>query len=334
MAETMIEAMRDLPGLAVTAVASDTPGRAAAFARRLGLVQGYDGTAALLADPGIDLVYVANRTRDHARTSVQALEAGKAVLCEKPFAVTAAEADAVARAAAASGSFFMEAMWTLALPAHRRMETLAAGGAFGAPRQLDFAFGYPATAEERQRLMGPQDGGILAIRGCYGIAASLRLLGPVEAVETAPGFADDAAATVMLRHAGGGRSVVTVATDALLANTAILACERGLVGVAAPVIGGETVLTQRAAPAGGGGGSGNPLRRLLRRLAPARRLWAARSGPRREWQPYGRDPYHPMLAHVAARLAEGRAESDLVPIALSCEIARIVETARRAGGVR
>lgn len=95
--QALIRPVRRRNDMVVTAIAARSGSAAEEYARAHGIRISYDGYPALLADPDIDLVYVALPPSEHARWSIAALEAGKHVLCEKPFSMNAAEAaDAVA----------------------------------------------------------------------------------------------------------------------------------------------------------------------------------------------------------------------------------------------
>ncbi len=87
MASTMLRAFRELPNIDVTAVCSASPERAAAFAQRFGIKSSYSDLMQFLQNDAIDAVYVANHNVEHHLTAIAALNARKAVLCEKPFAI-------------------------------------------------------------------------------------------------------------------------------------------------------------------------------------------------------------------------------------------------------
>jgi predicted dehydrogenase len=329
MAAVMARAIGICPRARIVGVSASSPESARAFAGRFGVPVAHRDNDALLADPAVDIVYVATPTRAHAAASIAALEAGKAVLCEKPFALDVAEGRRVLDAARASGRFFMEALWTLALPAYRHLDSLVESRAFGAPAHLAFAFGYPVLAAERPRVTAPEDGGVLFDRGCYGVALALRHLGPVERIHAALS-ADGGRADLMLVHRGGAVSQITASATAMLSNSATLGCAEGTIALAPPVIGAETVLTQvmRPGPAAGGG---DGLRARLRRSGLLRALHARMGGPRRAHRPYGPDPYAPMLHHVIETLLAGSRESSLLPPAASLAAVEVLSAARAAG---
>ena len=163
-------------GLTLRAVASRDQGRAEPFARRFGFERAFGSYEALAADPETDLVYVATPNTLHARHVQLCLQAGKHVICEKPFADNEHDAAAVFALARSLGLFCCEAMWMRFLPAHRRVRELVASGAIGEPRLLQASFAVPVSGKER--LIRPElGGGALLDLGIYPVAFALMQFG-------------------------------------------------------------------------------------------------------------------------------------------------------------
>ncbi|MBL7774610.1 MAG: Gfo/Idh/MocA family oxidoreductase, partial [Saprospiraceae bacterium] len=101
-----------VPGNQLAAVGSRDAETAAAFARQYGARQAYGNYEALLADPAVEIIYVATPHDSHAQWSIAALEAGKHVLCEKPLAVNRKQVDAILEAARRNNRFLMEGLWS------------------------------------------------------------------------------------------------------------------------------------------------------------------------------------------------------------------------------
>jgi predicted dehydrogenase len=350
MAVAMARAMAMAPGVAAVAAASASSSAAASaraegFARAAGIPCAHGDLAALLADPEVDAVYVANATARHAETAMAALAAGKAVLCEKPFAVSAAEGAAVLAAARAAGRPFMEALWTPFLPAHRRLAALAASGELGRPRHLQASFGYPADPAAHPALFAGPGAGAMLDRGVYDIALALRLLGPAETVEAqieaGPDGTDgtDLTASLQIAHAGGAQSQIACSIVALLGNTAILGCERGSASLPAPSVPAETVAVARAGAVGTIGAAtarpdaGGRLKETLRRSPALRRLRRGLRGGV-EAHGYGAHPHLPMLLHFRDLAASGGLESAVVPQAASLAVLSVIDAARGDGARR
>ena len=167
-----------VPNATIQAVVSRSQERASSFARSYGAKEFYTDYTDMLADPAVEIVYVATPTAFHAAHAIQALEAGKAVLVEKPFAATKEEAQQIADAARASGRFCMEGMWMRFVPAVQDIRRAVLAGELGTPRllQADIGFHIPYAADSRfySREAG---GGVILDLGIYGLSLAQYLLG-------------------------------------------------------------------------------------------------------------------------------------------------------------
>jgi predicted dehydrogenase len=146
MAANMMAAFAHVPSVKVVAVASASQDRAAQFAKNFLVPKAYGSIEAMLKDREMDAVYIANSNERHAATVLLALNAGKAVLCEKPMGIDASEARQIMAAAQQAGKLCMEAMWTPFLPAYQRLFELAKDRTLGAAQHLYTDFGYPVTS--------------------------------------------------------------------------------------------------------------------------------------------------------------------------------------------
>jgi predicted dehydrogenase len=122
------------------AIAARDPARAAAFAERHGIPVTHDSYEDLLTDGNVDAVYIPLPNSLHAKWTLLALEAGKHVLCEKPFTANAAEAARVAQAADQTGLAVMEAFHWRYHPLAERMLEIVHGGELGKVRRLEAVF--------------------------------------------------------------------------------------------------------------------------------------------------------------------------------------------------
>jgi predicted dehydrogenase len=160
----------------VAAVASRSAERAAAYAREHGIPRSYGGYPDLLADAEIDLVYVALPPSEHAEWSIAALRAGKHVLCEKPFALNAIEAQRMVDAAAETGGRLIEAFHDDYHPLATRTRQLASE--LGPIRSVEAVFlvtnPFAPGALRHEPALG---GGALMDLGCYAVHQVRRLLG-------------------------------------------------------------------------------------------------------------------------------------------------------------
>ncbi len=337
MSATMMECLAGHRRVAVTAVASADGVRARAFAARFGIAHSHGGLAELLARDDVDAVYIATATRDHAEHAIAALRAGKAVLCEKPFAIDAEQGGRVLQAAEQSRRLFMEAQWTTALPAYRELLRLAGARALGEPVLLQSEFGVALDPGSHPRLFEGEGAGVLLDFAVYPIVLALQLMGPVRSVQAALRRNEagvDVHASLQLTHAGGGHSQLAASLVASLPNRTTLGCSLGHVQLDSPVMGAEALHSQAVAPAraaaGSGGGSKQRLVAALRSQRWLRRLKARLSRPRASHHSFGANRYAPQLDHFVALLDAGRLDSHLMPQATSLDVLRIVDAARLA----
>ncbi len=168
IAKQFAKGLAVLPDHALAAVGSRTQASADAFAKAHGAARAHATYEALAADPALDAIYIATPHPLHRANTVLCLDHGKAVLCEKPFAVNAIEAEAMAAAATRNRRFLMEAMWTRFLPATRQVAAWLAAGAIGEVRQLHVDFGFRCGWDPDSRLLSPAlAGGALLDVGIY-----------------------------------------------------------------------------------------------------------------------------------------------------------------------
>ena len=144
----------------VHAVASRSVVKAGRFAAAHQVSTWYGCYEDLLADPGVDIVYVATPHPMHAEWAIKAARAGKDVLCEKPLTVSLGEAETVMAAARESGVFLMEAFMYRAHPQTAMLLDILKSGVIGEVRALSVSFGYrPATSWEAGRVTDADLGG-------------------------------------------------------------------------------------------------------------------------------------------------------------------------------
>jgi D-xylose 1-dehydrogenase (NADP+, D-xylono-1,5-lactone-forming) len=160
----------------VVGVASRDQARAEAYARENGIERAYGSYEALLADPDLDAVYISLPNSLHVEWSVRSLEAGKHVLCEKPFDRRPEQVERAFDAADRSGRLLMEAFMYRHNPQTARVKELVESGAIGRLSFVRSAFSFRLGDVENVRLAADLDGGALMDVGCYCVSGS-RLLG-------------------------------------------------------------------------------------------------------------------------------------------------------------
>ncbi|WP_232248363.1 Gfo/Idh/MocA family protein [Streptacidiphilus rugosus] len=196
-----------VPGAEVFAVASRSQSSADAFAARHGIPHAYGSWEAMARDERIDVVYVATPHSAHHDAASLCLDAGRAVLCEKPVTMNAAEARALVELARKRGVFLMEAMWMRCNPAIRKVVSLVADGALGRLRTVQADFGIAGPFDPGHRLRDPAlGGGALLDLGVYPVSLAHLLLGApdqVRAWSTRTPEGVDANTGLLLGYDGG-----------------------------------------------------------------------------------------------------------------------------------
>ena len=165
----LMEPARAVPQVTVAAVAARDKARAEEFALAHGVPVAHGSYELLLADPGVDAVYIPLPNALHAPWTLRAIAAGKHVLCEKPFASNAPEAVSVAAAARRSALVVMEAMHYRYHPLVRRMASLISEGAIGTPGHAQAWTSWPIPDMGDIRYDYALGGGALMDGGCYAI---------------------------------------------------------------------------------------------------------------------------------------------------------------------
>ncbi|MBD3942459.1 Gfo/Idh/MocA family oxidoreductase [Microbacterium sp. NEAU-LLC] len=211
-------------GLDVAAVGSRRLESAQAFAAEYDIPRAHGSYEDLVADPEVDIVYVATPHPMHAANALLALEAGKHVLVEKPFTLNAAEAAAVRDAAAERGLLAMEAMWTRYLPHMLRIREIVASGVLGEIRAVTADHTQRVTSDPAHRLNAMElGGGALLDLGIYPISFAWDILGePLTVVASArlgETGADTEIATIMA-HANGALSTTLTSSRSAGPNAA------------------------------------------------------------------------------------------------------------------
>ncbi|HEX7027438.1 MAG TPA: Gfo/Idh/MocA family oxidoreductase, partial [Gammaproteobacteria bacterium] len=201
-------ALMTMPEAIVHAVGSRSQGGAEAFADKFGIPNRYGSYEALVADEAIDIVHVATPHPFHCEHVLLALQHGKAVLCEKPFTLNAAEAKRVIDYARFRGIFLMEALWGRFVPGQVKLRELLAQNAIGSVQSLIAGFASKKEYDPANRYFNPAlGGGALLDVGVYPLNLASMVLGVPSEVH---GFAHigrtgvDEYMGALLKYANGG----------------------------------------------------------------------------------------------------------------------------------
>ena len=159
IAHKFIEAVRMTKNADVTAVASKSLERARDWAEKEGLSRYYDSYETLLANPDIDIIYIATLSNAHYDNIKACLEAGKHVICEKPMTQTASQAQEVITLAREKQLFLMEGMWSRFLPKSLQVRRWIQEGRIGELHLMQANIGWKADKTYNKRLFYPELGG-------------------------------------------------------------------------------------------------------------------------------------------------------------------------------
>jgi len=302
---------KDLPlvaGAELAAVGSRSPENAAAFAERYGFARAHGSYADLAADPDVDVVYVATPHAQHFDAALLCIEAGKAVLVEKPITLDLASAARLVQAAHANNVFLMEAMWMRLNPAVRKIQELVEEGVIGWVSAIHADFGLQGPFPAEHRLRNPRlGGGALLDLGVYPIHLAHLIMGSPTAV----------------------RSWAHLTPEGVDENTGVLlGWQPGAVAALTCSINGES---RNAASITGTDGRID----IPPGFFVPREFTLTRSGkaPETYQFPFDGNGYQFEAAEVQRCLLAGELESPLMPHATTLEIMGLLDTIREEIGV-
>ena len=306
----MVEGLKVLPDAEVVAVGSRSQTSADAFADKHGIARRHATYEALCADPEVDVIYVAPPHSGHKDCTLMALNGGKAVLCEKPFAINRAEAEAMVAAAREKRLFLMEAMWTRFLPAVVQARKWLKEGRIGTPQMVYADFGFRAEYAEESRLFDPAfgGGGLLDV-GVYAVSFAAMVFGAAPnriagMAEIGPTGVDDANAAV-LGYPCGGLAVVSSAVRANTQQEARIVGTNGMIHLPGPFWCGTTaILTENG------------------------------FDPETLELPYAGNGYNCQASEVMDCMRAGKLESDVMPLDESIAIMDTMDRMRAQWGLK
>jgi predicted dehydrogenase len=310
IARSFAENLRATPEATLAAVGSRSLESAQAFARDLGDddTRVHASYAELVADPDVDVVYVASPHSHHLEHARLAFAAGKPVLCEKPLTLNRADGEALF--AAAGDLFCMEAMWMACHPLVRDLRTRLLAGEFGTPRQVHADLGNVVPHDDI-RMWDPALGaGVLLDMGIYPLTFARLMLGPF-ASAYAVGDLDsqgvDVDVAIAARHESGAVSSLTCSMTSATSRLASVFTDEGALDFSRDF---HHPAYATWTPAGG-----EP-----HRIEPPSAVYGTGLGNE--------------AAHVQECLREGLTESPLVPHAQTLELLGVMDDLRRQLGVR
>ncbi|MDF2989983.1 MAG: putative dehydrogenase [Microbacterium sp.] len=211
-------------GLDVAAVGSRRIESAREFAAKYDIPHAHGSYDELVADPTVDIVYIATPHPGHVDNALLALDHGKHVLVEKPFTLNETEAAIIRDRAAEKGLLAMEAMWTRYLPHMVRIREIIAEGTLGDIRVVSADHTQKISTDPTHRLNALElGGGALLDLGIYPVSFAIDVLGLPEQVSAVARISDagsDAEVATMFVHPGGAVSTTVSSSRGAGANTA------------------------------------------------------------------------------------------------------------------
>jgi len=238
IARQFVQGLRSLPEAEVFAVGSRSEASATKFADKRDIARRHASYDDLASDPDVDVVYIATPHPFHAKNATLCLEAGKAVLCEKPFSVNAADAERVAALARERGLFIMEGMWTRFFPLMEEVRRLVSEAALGEVRMLNVDFGFRADLDPASRLFDLRlGGGALLDVGVYCVSFASMVLGRPSGFVGLPHLGEtgvDEQASIVLEHEGGRLANLSIGIRTTTPQEATIIGTEGYVRIHAP----------------------------------------------------------------------------------------------------
>lgn len=201
-----------LAGMHLEAVGSRSLDRAESYAKKHSISSAYGSYEELVADPHVDIVYIATTNNAHFANAKLALSSGKHVLLEKPFTLDAAQAMELVGISRSNNVFLMEAMWTRFLPNHSVLFEKLDQGLIGTPLYLFADHNQNLPKHSHQRLYDPAlGGGSLLDLGVYPISLAHRLFGKPSRIQASAALMDgniDESVGAIFEYSGGRQALL------------------------------------------------------------------------------------------------------------------------------
>lgn len=232
------QGLKFLPDAQLLAVGSRTLSTAQEFSRQLNVPKAYGSYEDLVKDPEIDVVYIATPHIRHKQDSILCLEAGKAILCEKPFTINAQEAREVITLARQKQLFCMEAMWMRFMPLIQKVRELINSGEIGEVRTLTADFGYAVELDPNNRFFNLKSGGgALLDRGIYLLSLAFFLFGSTDKIVSQATIGEtgvDEQCAMVLNYPKGQLAILSANLRATTSNEVIIGGTKGQIRIHAP----------------------------------------------------------------------------------------------------
>lgn len=234
IAEVMAKTISGMKDVECYAVASRNMDKASAFAKEWGCEKAYGSYEEMLGDEKVDLVYIAVPHSHHHKWTIEALNAGRNVLCEKSFAANTAQAEEMIALAEKKKLLLTEAIWTRYMPSRKIISDIVSGGEIGKVVTVSSNLGYRIDMNER--MVKPElAGGCLLDLTVYTLNFSSMVLGNdikrIEASMVPTDTGVDGQDTVMLEYSDGTMASMFTTMYALTDRSGLIAGTDGFITV-------------------------------------------------------------------------------------------------------
>ena len=231
IANKFAEGLKVLPNAERYAIAARSRERAEAFKENHGFAKAFGSYEEMLADPELDVVYIATTNNLHFEHTMMCLEAGKAVLCEKPFASNLSQVEQMVNKSREKNVFLMEALWSRFIPSMIQFKEQVENGAIGCPLLLQCDFGFISPFDPYNRIYDlALGGGSIPDIGIYPVFTAMYLFGKpesIEAMSVAAPTGADWTTSILLKHKKKEISMLTSSFEMILNNEARVYGENG-----------------------------------------------------------------------------------------------------------
>lgn len=244
IAASFVEGLRLHTGQIPTAVTSFREARARAFSQTYDVPHVSASVSQLVQRTDVDVIYVASPNALHREHALQAIDAGKHVLIEKPIGLNADEATEILNAARRAGVLAMEGLWTRYLPQSSLIRKVLSAGIIGEVHFVETHFGFIAPTEESNRLWDPVGGGALFDAGVYCLSFIEEVLGATAALQFVQGASRrgvDSRAMLALSSFSGASGLVATSLVSSMPAVATIMGSKGRLTVKPPFFGPSSV---------------------------------------------------------------------------------------------
>lgn len=310
IARSFAQGLSYLPDDHLIAVGSRSAESANHFADIFRIPTRHASYEALAADPEVDVIYIATPHPLHCENTLLCLDAGKAVLCEKPFAINARQASKMIARAREKGLFLMEAMWTRYFPIMTKLRDLIRSGAIGEVRMLQADFGFYAPFDPSGRLFDPAlGGGALLDVGIYPLSLASMIFGRPSQITGLAHLGKsgvDEQNALILAYEQGQMALLSSAVSTTTPQEAVIMGTRGRIKITAPWWQPASMI-----------------------------VWSEDRIAGEEIElPFGGNGYQFEAAEVIRCLREGLLESPLMPLDETLSIMETMDTIRAQWGLK